>query len=119
VRSRRDEPVTLRQFYDRQMLLVGILMGLFGLSFVAEILRRLRELNGHHEEIKENQSRSVSQEVFDRKSITDSTALKLALDQVDSELAPLKEFRARAYGMAVILALVAAAGGAFLVKAIS
>jgi len=119
VKVNRGDHVTLREFYDRQILLVGMSVGLALLAVLMEIMRRLAELNGHHEEIKDNQSRSVTQEVFERKSQTDATALKLALDKVDEQIAPLKEFRARAYGMAVVLALFAAAFGAFIVKAVA
>lgn len=65
-----------------------------------EFMRRLHELNGHHEELKQSQAVSVSRDLFDSK-----------MDGIASSIRALENFQSNLMGRMAAIAAVAAAGG--------
>lgn len=84
----------------------------------SEYGRRLGELNNAHDRAEDVARRTVSTDKFDEYKTTQDTALKLALERQDDRLGTLENWKAKAVGACVILALFAAALGAAVAKAL-
>lgn len=82
----------------------------------AEYTRRLDDLNHAHQQREERDRDYIMREVFEASQVAETTARQLAFERQDDRLKSLENWRSRASGVAVVVALFAGAVGAAIMK---